>query len=188
MRQVIILAIVVSCIAPTVSGVAAAQAAGNTTSTPTPSGSTNVTAPPDAPGAELVVDSSVVVTDYRYSDGQMILKVWSDEYKPLSVAPRAPSSDTGTVQARTFVVDADRITTVRIASPGGVTLWTSESVDENGQFHFIRKPSTFFIRGPWSGSDVRDGALGGALGVALAVLYEAVSAKVGATERGERLA
>ncbi|MFC6976475.1 hypothetical protein ACFQL1_20240, partial [Halomicroarcula sp. GCM10025709] len=40
----------------------------------------------------------------------------------------------------------------------------------------------------WSGSDVRDAGLGGAIGVAFACLYYAVAAKIGAAERGERVA
>ncbi|MDS0276450.1 hypothetical protein NDI85_01360 [Halomicroarcula sp. S1AR25-4] len=184
MKSHIVIILVLSSIA--FAGVASAQQATSTPTT-TPSNST-VSAPSGAPDAELVVDSDVVVTSYRYEDGEMIIKFWSSEFKSISVAPRADSSESGTVTARAFVLDEDTITTVRIASPGGVSFWTAESMEQNNQWHYLRKPSTFLITGPWSGSDVRDAGLGGALGVMIAVLYEAVSAKIGASQRGERLA
>ena len=181
MKELVLITLFVSCIAlAALPGAAAQETAENNTA--------NVTAPSNAPGAELVIDSNVVVTDYWYADGQMHLKLWSDEFKPVSVAPRADSSDSGTITARTHVVDADTETTVSVASPGGVSIWTTESVEENNQFHFVRKPSSFFIRGPWSGADVRNAGFGGALGVAIAVLYTAIRTKIGAGKRGERVA
>ncbi|MFC7077898.1 hypothetical protein [Haloarcula halophila] len=160
-----------------------------TTSTPTPTanGTANVTAPAQAPAAELVVDDDLVVTDYRYQDGEMVITFWSSQYKAVNIAPAAGQSSAGTVSFEAAVVDADRKTTVRVASPSGVTLWTDKSI-ENQRFHYLRKPSTFFVSGPWSGSDVRDAGLGGAIGVAFACLYYAVAAKIGAAERGERVA
>ncbi|GCF14610.1 hypothetical protein Harman_25450 [Haloarcula mannanilytica] len=181
-RTPILLILIASCIA--FAAPAAAQETTNATAT-----LTNVSAPADAPNdVELVVDENVVVTDYRYEDGQMIIDFWSDEYTVVSVAPQADSSsEAGSVTFRAAVVDADTTTTVRVPSSGGVTLWTEQSIEQQ-RFHYLRKPNTFIITGPWSGEDVRNAALGSALGVVIAVLYEAVSAKVGSAQRGERLA
>jgi hypothetical protein len=181
-RTPILLILIVSCIA--LAAPAAAQETTNETTT-----STNVSAPDGAPSdVELVVDENVVVTDYRYQDGQLIIDFWSDEYKVVSVAPQVDAgSEAGSVSFRAAVVDADTTTTVRVPSSGGVTLWTEQSIEQQ-RFHYLRKPNSFIITGPWSGEDVRNAALGSALGVVIAVLYEAVSAKVGSAQRGERLA
>ncbi|MGB9952905.1 hypothetical protein ACOZ4F_10940 [Haloarcula marismortui] len=182
LRAPLLLLLIVSCIA-----LAAPAAAQETTNETT--ASTNVSAPDGAPSdVELVVDENVVVTDYHYVDGQLVIDFWSDEYKVVSVAPKVDSgSDAGTMQFRAAVVDADTTTTVRVPSSGGVTLWTEQSIEQQ-RFHYLRKPNTFLISGPWSGADVRNASLGSALGVVIAVLYEAVSAKVGSAQRGERLA
>ncbi|WP_367175465.1 hypothetical protein [Haloarcula rubripromontorii] len=181
LRTPLLLLLIVSCIA-----LAAPAAAQETTNQTT---STNVSAPAGAPSnVELVVDENVVVTDYHYADGQLVIDFWSDEYTVVSIAPKVDSgSDAGTMQFRAAVVDADTTTTVRVPSSGGVTLWTKQSIEQQ-RFHYLRKPNTFLISGPWSGADVRNASLGSALGVVIAVLYEAVSAKVGAAQRGERLA
>lgn len=180
----IILLVIVSSIA--FSGLVAAE-----TPTPTPSDSRNVTGPDSAPGdVELVIDSETVVTGYRVEDGQLVVDLYSTEYKPVSFGPQvSSSSETGTIESQTHVVAADQTTTVRIASPGGVTIWTDESVNQ-GRFHYIRPggSSSTFGTSTFTGSDVRNAGIGGALGVVIAVLYEAVSAKVGSSKRGERVA
>ncbi|EMA18592.1 hypothetical protein [Haloarcula argentinensis] len=66
-RTPILLILIVSCIA--LAAPAAAQETTNKTAT-----STNVSAPDGAPSdVELVVDENVVVTGYRYEDGQMMI-------------------------------------------------------------------------------------------------------------------
>jgi hypothetical protein len=171
----LLLLLLVSSIA--YSSVAAAQS----NSTQAPAGS------PD--DLELVIDEDTAVVSFDHANGEAVIEVYSTAYKPVSFAPEVSDrSRTGTVQSQTRAVEADQTTTVRIATPGGVTIWTDKSVN-NGQFHYIRPTgSSFVVSGPYSGSDVRDAGIGGALGVVIAVLYEAVSAKIGSSERGERVA
>lgn len=180
--RIMLTIVMLSCIA------FAAPAAAQQTATPTDT-PTNASAPDGAPSdAVLVVDEDVVVTDYRYADGQMIIEFWSAEYKIVTIAPSPDAgSESGSIQFREAVVDGSRTTTVTVSSAGGVTLWTDDSLQKE-RFHYLRKPSSFLITGPYDGSDVRDAGLGGALGVVIAVLYEAVAAKVGSAQRGERLA
>lgn len=179
----IILLVIVSSIA--FSGLVAAE-----TPTPTATDTTNATAPDSAPdNAALVIDSQTVVVDYSVQNGEMVIDLYSTEYKTVSFGPSPSSgSETGTIQSQTHVVAADQTTTVRIASPEGVTIWTNESVTD-GRFHYI-SPSGYSLFGSstFTGSDVRNAGIGGAIGVAIAVLYEAVSAKIGSSERGERVA
>jgi len=161
----------------------AQQSAGNTATAAGPSG------PSGGPSNyELVIDDDVGVTDYHFENGEVVIDFYADEFKPVTISATPDTSDTsGSISFRTIVVEEDTTTTVRIASSSAVSMWTDDSLDRE-KAYFLRKQSGFLISGPWTGSDVRDAALGGALGVVLAVLYEAVAAKVGATERGERVA
>ncbi|MFC6976491.1 hypothetical protein ACFQL1_20400 [Halomicroarcula sp. GCM10025709] len=109
------LLLIVACSIALVPAVGAQET--TTTSTPTANGTANVTAPAQAPAAELVVDDDLVVTDYRYQDGEMVITFWSSQYKAVNIAPAAGHSSAGTVSFRAAVVDADRKTTVRVASP-----------------------------------------------------------------------
>jgi len=155
------------------------QNAGNTATPLGPSGPSNY---------ELVIDENVGVVDYHVEDGEFVIDFYSDEFKTVTISA-APdtSSQSGSISFRSVVVEKDTTTTVRITSSSAVSMWTDDSL-EREQAYYLRKQSGFLISGPWTGSDVRDAALGGALGVVVAVLYEAVAAKVGATERGERVA
>ena len=159
------------------------ETAGNTATATGPSG------PDSGPSNyKLVIDENVGVVDYSVEDGVFVIEFYSDEFKSvtLSAAPDT-SSQSGSISFRSVVVEKDTTTTVRITSSSAVSMWTDDSL-EREQAYYLRKQSGFLISGPWTGSDVRDAALGGAFGVVVAVLYEAVAAKVGATERGERVA
>ncbi|WP_255318044.1 hypothetical protein [Halomicrobium sp. LC1Hm] len=165
-------------------GITVGQQNANNTATPAAP-----TGPAGGPSSyELVIDENVGVVDYQVEDGEFVIDFYSDEFKSVTISA-APdtSSQSGSISFRSVVVEADTTTTVRITSSSAVSMWTDDSL-EREQAHYLRKQSDFLISGPWTGSDVRDAALGGALGVVLAVLYEAVAAKVGATERGERVA
>jgi len=161
----------------------AQQSAGNT---PVPAGPTGPSGGPS--NYELVIDDDVGVTDYRVADGYFVIDFYADEFKAVTISATPDTADTsGSISFRSVVVEEDTTTTVRIASSSAVSMWTDDSL-EREKAYYLRKQSGFPVSGPWTGSDVRDAALGGALGVVLAVLYEAVAAKVGATQRGERVA
>lgn len=191
MKRILTLVMIVLCIA---SGSAIATAQESTpTTTPTPTQTPspepqNQTAPPGAPDdLDLVVDRQVALVDWDYRDGEFVLDVYASDYTTMTVAA-SPStrSQSGSVNFESVVLEKETTTTVRIPASRAITFWTENSV-EDGRAYFLRKKGDL-ITGPYSGDDVRNAAIGGAFGVVIAVLYEAVSAKVGAAERGERLA
>lgn len=151
----------------------------------------NSTATFDGPNTdrklELVIDNEVAVHSWEYNEGQFEIWFYSTEYKTVTIAA-APgaTSDQGTISFRSVVVDDGSLSKATISADGPVTLWTEDSTAE-GQAYYL-KPKNNIISGPYTGTDVRNAAIGGALAVIVAVLYEAVAAKIGATNRGERVA
>ena len=130
----------------------------------------------------------MAVLDTEYNDGTFRIRVYSDAYTSLTlVAPKESSGDHGTVEFRAEQLDSESIVDIYVTSPGPVTLWTENSRQE-GRAAVVEKPSQSVVDGPYDGADVRNAAAGGALGVALAVIYEAVAAKIGASDRMERFA
>jgi len=173
--------------APTISTPTASSTSTPTTSpstppTRTPVPGTNMTAPTGGPDEfELVVDEHVAVVDSSWNDGTFTLRIYADIHTSITLlASPAADSERGAVQFKHRVLRADSTTVVRAQSPTGVSLWTDESA-ENQRVVYLRKPSQSIISGPYDGDDVRNAAIGAALGVAIAVLYEAVSAKIGAS-------
>jgi len=156
--------------------------------TPTPVGAANVTGPDTSRDVEIVVDENVAILDTEYNSGTFKLRVYSDAYTTLTLAA-APdgSSEKGTIQFKTEALDANKIVDIYISSESGVTAWTDASA-EDGRAVYVRKPSQGIVDGPYDGADVRNGAAGAAIGVAIAVIYEAVAAKIGAADRMERFA
>jgi hypothetical protein len=146
--------------------------------------------PTSTPGASesvaLVIDEDVSLVSYDYADGEMILRLRSDEYKPVYVSPMPETTaETGTNDAgASHVVDAGTVTTVRVRATG-VTITTD---DKAPGFAWVQKPSSSLIAGPYTGTDVRDAGIGSAVAVAFAVLFTAVKAKVSGGKRGERVA
>lgn len=202
MKQAIIIALIVLSIVPAAAAAAevtttapngtatTAPDDGAATATPTPTASsTNASAPPGAPSeVELVIDEDLVLVDHGTVNGQLQLRFWSTAYKAVSIAPAVDSDDSaGTLEFRAEVVDKDKETLVRVPDTGGVTMWTEASIAQN-RFHYVKTGSGSLISGPYSGSDVQTAGLFGALGVSIAVLYQAIAAKLGASEPARRVA
>lgn len=81
-------------------------------------------------------------------------------------------------------------TTVTIYSPTG-SVWISTSTSlQNGRYTELdaQTGSSIVPEGPYSGSDARDVGLGSAFGVAVAHLWVAVRAKLGSSDKAERVA
>jgi cytoskeletal protein RodZ len=156
------------------------------TATRTPVPGTNLTGPAGAPSVELVVDEHVAITHTAWSDGTFRLRIYADTYTSITLlaSPDADSQQ-GTAEFESRVLRKDTTTTVRIDSNTGVTAWTDESA-RDGRVVYLRKPSQSIVSGPYDGTDVRNAGIGGAAGVAIAVLYEAVAAKLGAENRFQR--
>lgn len=149
---------------------------------------TNATAPPGAPSnVEIVVDDDVAVTDWHYSDGTFKIDVYSSEYKTMTFAANPESrGSSGTFQWKVVALDKGKTTTVEVAATKAVTMSTEES-RQAGRGYYIKKEG-ILISGPYSGDDVFNAGLGGAIGVTLAVLYEAMASKLAVSNPPERVA
>ena len=172
--------------------IAAAQengAAGNSPTAQNQSGQQNATAPPGAPNElELVVDETVAVVDHRYADGELTIDFYASQTSAIAVSPAAPSDqEVGTISGESYILEGSKTTSITIASPGGATFWSTESITDT-TFYYIRKPSNSLIAGPYDGGDVATGSIAGALGVATAVIYGAVVARLGGRDGGRKVA
>ncbi|AXG08640.1 hypothetical protein DU484_01540 [Haloplanus rubicundus] len=184
--------LILSCIAPTAAPVVAQE---NTNATETPAPTT--TATPSNSSAALVIDKTLQITEWSYRGGTFVITFHSDTYQSVSLTavPESSSSgeSSGTVNYRERFVQPNAETVVRIDVPksdGRARVWIFSSRSaETGTVHYLEAGrSASLLSGPFDGSDVRDGAIGGASGVGFAVLYVVARAKLGADQRGERLA
>ncbi|WP_255151331.1 hypothetical protein [Halorarius halobius] len=154
--------------------------------TPTPTAS-NVTYE-----ADLYGDPAVKIRKWRYHAGSSTFFVTFESEVPRLVTFTFTSSAGGEGVSKGSIIKKPiprGVSTVQVTISSGV-VWISTPVSQsNGAFTQLEADTgSSLLAGPYDGSDVRDAGIGGALGVALAVLYEAVKAKTGANERGERLA
>lgn len=155
------------------------------TQTETPSGKTV-----DGVSYDRRIDNTTYVTDWRVSNGTLYIDLYAQ------IPTRVQVTETNDVEGASYVAISKQnippghhTMTVDLQRPDDymVLVYTRQSINNNRALKIAEKPGSI-IGGPWDKHDVRNGAIGGALGVVLAVLYEAVSAKIGASERGERVA
>jgi len=165
-----------------------APTATSTPTTRTPLPGTNITGPDTNREVETIIDEHVAILSTDYNDGTFKIRVYADAYTSIQlVAPKDTSGDHATVAFRTEQLDADKIVDIYITSPGPVTVWSEDS-RADGRAALVEKPSGGIVDGPYTGDDVRNAAAGGMAGVALAVLYEVIAAKIGASEKFRRIA
>lgn len=190
----LILALLLVLIA-TVPGAALAQeepTASPTTSTPTASTTTaNNSTASTGPTALARVDKLTIVTDYELRGGNLWIEFYSNGGNTLSITET--TSTDGATNVRIRQEDIPRgysTTTIDLydTDDPSVLITSRLSLQENTGTKVSIDTGSSIIPGPWDGSDVRDAGIGGALGVVIAVLYEAVSAKIGASQRGEQVA
>jgi len=186
--------------------VAPAAAANNSTATATltdvPQSPTTTPAPtetpaqtPDGPDGGpnetvLTLDESVAVTDwwYDHDSNEFVISFYADEYTAVTLVGSPDSeAESGTLDFKGRALDKGKVSVVRIQSETGVSFWTEKSA-EDGRAGFLRAPQDNPLGGPYDDQDVRNAAIGGSLGVALAVIFEAVAAKLAATDSVERVA
>jgi hypothetical protein len=187
MKKTILAGLVLLLVASATAGVASAQANQTATATPSeqPDNSTLVTVGP-----------LTKVTDWTYQERQERFRLVVQAKTPVLLTAQEGIPDDGSgagsisfkrqslaAGENIVFVDApitDGTSTVVLSTPGGIS---------NGRAAYIKhKSGSSFISGPYTGKDVRDAGLGSALGVVIAVLYQAVAAKVGASEKAERIA
>nr|WP_015060817.1 hypothetical protein [Haloferax lucentense]ADB79730.1 unknown [Haloferax lucentense DSM 14919] len=189
--------ILVSCIALLLaaSGTVAAQ---ETATASAPTETTTAAAPTTASESsnettyygDVAGDRAVRIVSAEYVDGTAVLVLESD--LPRTVTVTAPTGSTSTGAAAGNLVRRPippGRTTIRIDSPEPrVTLVTSYSI-ENGQYTEIRfKDGSALIAGPFTGTDVRDAAIGGTVGTSFGALLIIVRRRFGLHRGMERVA
>ncbi|WP_435065633.1 hypothetical protein [Halobaculum sp. EA56] len=169
----------------------AAVAQESPTATPTAE-PTSGPADGDRPGeAQVYGDDAVYIESWSYSDGRFTIVFNSSAYRP-SLTLTAPVENSQRGSNRGAIVQRELTrgsTTVEIAAPTGeVIITTSTTVDAGVYTKLDADRGGDLVAGPFDGSDVRDAGIGGALGVALAVVLGALSVVSGDSNEGERIA
>lgn len=137
------------------------------------------------------VDRLTVVTDYYLEDDTLYIELYSTGGNTLSVTETTSDGGATQVAVTEETVPRGRYTmsvdVIETGSPS-VLITTRLSLQEQRGTKISVSESSLIPGGPYDGSDVRDVGIGSALGVSIGVLYSAVRAKLGAAERGERMA
>ncbi|UVE50595.1 hypothetical protein KU306_01435 [Haloferax larsenii] len=177
----------VSCIALLLVATGTAVAANNTTATAT---STPANASKTPYFGDVAGDPAVRIVSAEYTDGTVVLELESDLPRTVTVTAPTGSDSVGAASGNlaSRSIPPGR-TTIRIASPEPrVTLVTSYSI-ENGKYTEIRLTSgSSLISGPFTGKDVRDATIGGALGTGFGALLIIVRRRFGLHRGMERVA
>lgn len=161
------------------------------TDTPTPASTNNSTTEASPVAQQVFGDPGVYITGWSYVDGTFRITFHADAYVP-TLTVSAPPDNSGSGAARGRLVKRELTrgdTVVQIEADGGAVWISTDTSTANGQFtELTADTGTPIIGGPFDGADVRNAALGAAVGVALVMLYQAFDAVVGHDERGERIA
>lgn len=200
MKRIFLLAVLLTVgFAPvTAAAPTTASTAGNATTTPqgsSPQSPTATSTPnPGTPAeyeAAFFGDPSVRIVEWDYNEDAKRFRIVFEADRPTTVfITYTTSTDTEGVSRGTSTAKplAAGRTTVFQTVPSGLVWLSTPRSQENDTFTELEADGSSLVSGPYDGSDVRDAGIGGALAVALAVLYEAVKAKAAARERGERVA
>ncbi|MFK8212081.1 hypothetical protein [Haloferax volcanii] len=174
-------------------------AAQETATASAPTETTTAAAPPTASESsnettyygDVAGDPLLRIVDAEYRDGTAIITLEADA--PRLVTVTAPTGSTSAGVASGNIVRRsvpNGRSTIRVASPEPrVTLTTSTSVG-NGQYTEIRfdDGGSALIAGPFTGTDVRDAAIGGAFGTSFGALLIIVRRRFGLHRGMERVA
>lgn len=153
--------------------------------TPTTATSTNAS----AEGTR--VDQLTTLVDYRLDAGELVLVFDSDGGNTVTVTETAPGSGATQVSVRRFDLargkEVVRVPLMSASNPS--VLITSRLSLEAGTGTAVKvQNGVTLLAGPYDGSDVRDAALGGALGVAAVIALGALRTVTGESDEGERIA
>lgn len=186
-RTILVGLLLIGLLATPMAAVAQESPTSTPTATPTPG-----PADGDRPGeAQVFGDPAVYIESWSYSDGVFRIVFNSSDYRP-SLMLTAPVEHSQEGANRGAVVSRELLrgsTIVEIASPTGeVSITTSTSIQAGVYTKLDADQGGALVAGPWDGTDVRDAGIGGALGVALAVVLGALSVVSGDSNEGERIA
>lgn len=157
--------------------------------------STNSTSDTISSTTVQTIDQNTRITNWSYSDGEFVLLVAADSPTRMtitqSIDTRDADSGTGTILRRSLSSGENRIVVNTHGSSSSPALFitTPQSI-ENEEYTYVKadSPSNLIPQGPYSGSDVQAAGVGGALSVAVMVLFRGAQAKVGSYSGGTRLA
>jgi hypothetical protein len=154
------------------------------TSTPNPT--------PENETAVARVDKLTVVTDYRLSNGTLYVELYSAGGNKLTVTETTQEDGVTQVALTEEWIPRGRYRlTVDLVNPSepSVLITTRHSLrNDRGTEISPDTGSDLIPDGPYTGSDARDVGLGSAGGVAIAHLWVAVRAKLGSSDKAERVA
>jgi hypothetical protein len=181
-KSIIIGLLLVGCL---LSGAALAQESPTTTSTATPANETG-------PTAVATVDKLTIITDYYLNeDDDLVLEFYSEGGNTLSITETTSTDGATSVRVRQETTPrGSSKTTIDVLdrSDPSVLITTRFSLQENRGTKISVESGQAIIGGPFDGTDVRDAGVGGALGVALVVVFSALTLVSGDSEEGERIA
>ncbi|RDZ54487.1 hypothetical protein C5C07_02875 [Haloferax sp. Atlit-4N] len=189
--------ILVSCIALllAVPGTVVAQ---ETSTASAPTETTTAAAPPTASESsnettyfgDVAGDPLLRIVDAEYRDGTAIITLEADAPRLVTVTAPTGSTSAGVASGNIVRRSVPKgRSTIRVASPEPrVTLTTSTSI-RNEQYTEIRfEDGSALIAGPFTGTDVRDAAIGGAFGTSFGALLIIVRRRFGLHRGMERVA
>jgi hypothetical protein len=111
----------------------------------------------------------------------------SDDRELVSIASPPGGDGRGSIQQA--VISPAKRTSITISSPNGEVWVSSKESVRNGVYtHLEATGNSLVPEGPYDGDDVRNAAIGEFLALSGMMLYTAVQARRGASEKGERLA
>ncbi|UVE49634.1 hypothetical protein KU306_12030 [Haloferax larsenii] len=139
---------------------------------------------------DVAGDPLLRIVDAEYRDGTAIITLEADA--PRLVTVTAPTGSTSAGVASGNIVRRsvpEGRSTIRITSPEPhVTLTTSTSISNNKYTEIRFEDGSSLISGPFTGKDVRDAAIGGALGTSFGALLIIVRRRFGLHRGMERVA
>lgn len=141
-----------------------------------------------------VVGPLVRIVDWEYKNGAFVLELEAKAPALLTVTEsidnRGEGSGTFTVTRHRLASGRNSLTipVAKVSGTASISLTTPGSLANNEGAYLKVRDSSPIIRGPFDGSDVTDAAIGGALAMLLAMVDEAVGAKLGVGKGIERVA
>jgi len=147
----------------------AITAASGTVTAASPDNPLNATATPE--DAEQIDGGlALVSSSYDADTGQLSLTFRATEPTAVTLVDAGGFRDGGALARRTLVIEEGEMTVEMPVTQQGNFVGVTITTDEVSYAEPVKVGSSV-ISGPWSASDVRLGALSGALSVALVIIY-----------------
>lgn len=200
MKRIVLITLILSCIATPVAAQASNNSTTTATSTPTvtatPTASPTPTDTPDDNSSTVVaIGPNTRVTSWSYGGGAFHLTIEADIPVRLTISQAVQQDGSGagsiTYQRRNLASGRNEFRVPAPTKGGDATIILStpaSTANDRAAFIHHNGSGASLLSGPFDGSDVRDVGIGSSIGTALGALYVVARAKLGADQRGERLA